>query len=78
VLNIQALKKRLIAIEADRSKQDYIKNHVPISETIALYEKYFSGELPVPDDMKGRWEADIIKYIGALDQVPDIPEDPET
>lgn len=64
-------------MEAER-QQAAIKNHIPISETIALYTKYFSGELPVPDDMKERWEADIIKYREALDQVPIIiPEGPE-
>lgn len=55
MLNVQTLKKRLTAIEAER-KHDIIKNHVPISETIALYTKYFSGELPVPDNIKEKMQ----------------------
>ena len=49
------------AIEAEH-KQASIKNHIPISETIALYTKYLSGELPVPDDLKERWQDWMVKY----------------
>ena len=48
-------------MEAER-KQAVIKNHIPISETIALYTKYLSGELPVPDDLKERWQDWMVKY----------------
>ena len=78
-MSIQTLKKRLAIMEAER-KQAVIKDHVPISETIALYTKYLNGEFPVPDDMKERWE-DWMKYDTPeirkfLDQI--CPEDKDT
>jgi hypothetical protein len=49
------LTKRLESLEAGRNLAPKEKR-ISIFEKIALYEKYFSGELPVPEDLQPKWD----------------------
>jgi len=41
-----------------------------ISESINQYEKYFSGEYPIPEDMKEEWD-DVLKWFEDTENKPE-------
>ncbi len=49
---MKQLEKRIEALEGGKQRQH--KPCTPISEKIKLYEKYFSGEIPIPEELKGK------------------------
>ncbi|HMB45695.1 MAG TPA: hypothetical protein VKL21_07730 [Candidatus Methanoperedens sp.] len=52
-MTIGTLTKRLDTLEA---RQPVKTHHVLLSEKIALYEKYFSGEIPIPEEFKEQFD----------------------
>jgi hypothetical protein len=52
-MTIVTLTKRLDILEARQPVQTH---HAPLSEKIALYEKYFSGEIPIPEELKKQFD----------------------